>query len=75
MIANCCLPLSLPGNRHFQLGLQKLEAKATTVSRTVMMDKYLPRCAKMVADLSLRGYEAKRYAWLSMKCRSRECRS
>lgn len=50
MIANCCLPLSLPGNRHFQLGLQKLEAKATTVSRTVMMDKYLPRCAKMVAD-------------------------
>lgn len=49
MIVNCYLPLSLPGNRHFQLGLQKLEAKATVVSRTAMMDKYLPRCAKMVA--------------------------
>ena len=50
MLVNCYLPLSLPGNRHFQLGLQKLEAKATVVSRTAMMDKYLPRCAKIVVD-------------------------
>ena len=59
MIVNCYLPLSLPGNHHFQLGLQKLEAKATIVSRTAMVDKYLPRCTKMVADFVVKKIRGK----------------